>query len=1637
MLADFESDKVKFLRLYRTYSENLEKFTDDEVRELHDVFEMGRELYELPRLLVSADEYIQARAERDDPRPGKEFQNDVRAKIESFIYPTMPVNAWGNTMDFDGYYTTQNDPNGSKFFIKVPKEKPYTIVKKGKYTFLVEKAGKSPTYYKATEATSGTLVLTGKENMQELSNELDEFINGTHRYLVKNNETFDQAINREITRVTQHNRDTAKSNPFTFKEQIEYYTLKAMAEKDIAGKARKNIESNEKRRSDADVIKRTASRLEKQIRNYYKDQYMASESQQEAMPEGAWGRNTHFDGFFTTRTIDGFNVRIPLDLKIKAFFQADNHDFFLTKSKTGTFDAFEVFSGISLGKDDLSNTIEEAIEHYISKINSIKTRSNGQTSLNQMIDDFLVKAKQKNIRIATPKHIVKNPAEEKAIRKSIDEDKRKYCAHFQHGSGIALSEREREDLDANIQWNRARLGLLPYKISCKEDDIPKTVKSLLNDQQITLSGYDDDKTRFESILDLYISNANKFTASEINELNEVFELGKELFGSERVLPKSTNSSNAMTLKEFYVYLNDYCKNTSFKSNKTCISVDYNDDSYGIPYEFQINNIDCKFRISSDNPSRRQSKSYSTVHIDLPKELRQEITQGYSEVEKGMRKAVKTFWEFFKNTGAKGIQVEPKGKNPTYTNHYAFHKAITEKKTLLPIDHFLFYKSAAKEQKTGENADYDHIDYPEVFSLEWIKKVNKSLINNKLSINDFKKAFAYVQRKKPQIQVLLSSYSKDALLSLLGSTSAYRYKSEKKDRVIDAVYNSIEKTFQLGTITFTLGENIHDAIAKKVEKTTQSDLTKYAEDVQKDIAEYKQYIEKSKKSLSNPETIEEFEYFLSKKPKSELTAEQLRRYDELLSSKILERREIEFTKKAEIKKVENVSEMTLTETTHTKYNYPLYVVQLQGRVEKDTYNELNSSAKKLGGWYSSFRGSGAVPGFQFKDKAQAEKFMALREGDITNIERKEEIKTEKTEARADKLRATAESMIAKADQELGKERMTNTYRRANMANNADSKALNQKRLAQTMLNIADVIDSGKAKYLNYISTTTQIELLESIVRDATRREHSEKYKDAYERRKHENDTATIETVDYIGIGYYPSIYVETIRELIKTIGNKSGGKLLAQRWTRKLQDYSREQRYQVKSDEEMSELKRMVELLSPSELKYSRIHEIILQFARLKAMKIDNDSMLREVVREFIMYRAGKSEQSKVTMLERSLAGKSNVGIDYFPTPKELAERMVEMADIEPGMSVLEPSAGNGNIADAIKKAGVNPDVIELSSTLREILEAKGYPLVGSDFIEFDSKKYDRIIMNPPFSDSQDAQHIKHAYSLLKPGGRIVSIAGEGIFFRKDKKSVDFQEFLDEKNAVVEKLPEKTFTDKKLYSTTGANARLVVIDKSKERKNNSLSDNMKKQESTPTYPTIPQSVADEIGQAFIRAGQMDFVRLMKNPAVANTAIQALKKHGIINAGNQTAWISDSTTLTDNGITILRESLWKTIFPNLGTSDFPVQVSDKVLKNLSSFLKIRQNPRIFGQFEIAVQIGNEFAGSDDTVMFDDPLDAQEFAFLCPFLYDTKNDKFEWVMKKYIDWNGKTDRKEFLESLSGEIGQKKQRQSTFGLSDQYVWR
>ncbi len=187
-----------------------------------------------------------------------------------------------------------------------------------------------------------------------------------------------------------------------------------------------------------------------------------------------------------------------------------------------------------------------------------------------------------------------------------------------------------------------------------------------------------------------------------------------------------------------------------------------------------------------------------------------------------------------------------------------------------------------------------------------------------------------------------------------------------------------------------------------------------------------------------------------------------------------------------------------------------------------------------------------------------------------------------------------------------------------------------------------------------------------------------------------------------------------------------------------------------------------------------------------------------------------STARQIKDLERNLIGTKLPG--YFPTPKPVVDRMLEEADIQPGMNVLEPSAGKGNIADAVR-AG-EPDVklttIEPSGNLRQILQLKGHNLTeDSDFLRHQGS-YDRIVMNPPFETLQDIDHVRHAYDLLKPGGRVVAIMSEGPFFRNDKKATAFRDWLDDMGGTAEKLPEGAF--KSSERPTGVATRLVVIDK---------------------------------------------------------------------------------------------------------------------------------------------------------------------------------------------------------------------------------
>lgn len=123
----------------------------------------------------------------------------------------------------------------------------------------------------------------------------------------------------------------------------------------------------------------------------------------------------------------------------------------------------------------------------------------------------------------------------------------------------------------------------------------------------------------------------------------------------------------------------------------------------------------------------------------------------------------------------------------------------------------------------------------------------------------------------------------------------------------------------------------------------------------------------------------------------------------------------------------------------------------------------------------------------------------------------------------------------------------------------------------------------------------------------------------------------------------------------------------------------------------------------------------------------------------------------------------------FPTPPELAARMVELADIEPGHSVLEPSAGTGNILEAIQNAEPQAKItaVEINRNLVDLLQRKfsSHGITCQDFLEIGTTEshghFDRILMNPPFESASDIKHILHALKFLKPGGTLVAICAGG------------------------------------------------------------------------------------------------------------------------------------------------------------------------------------------------------------------------------------------------------------------------------------
>lgn len=166
---------------------------------------------------------------------------------------------------------------------------------------------------------------------------------------------------------------------------------------------------------------------------------------------------------------------------------------------------------------------------------------------------------------------------------------------------------------------------------------------------------------------------------------------------------------------------------------------------------------------------------------------------------------------------------------------------------------------------------------------------------------------------------------------------------------------------------------------------------------------------------------------------------------------------------------------------------------------------------------------------------------------------------------------------------------------------------------------------------------------------------------------------------------------------------------------------------------------------------------------------------------------------------------------FFATPIELASKLIDIAGIREHHACLEPSAGQGAISDLILDKASNCVVVELMPENIKALSRKGYTPTEGCFLEKRPETFgmfDRIVANPPFTKNQDIDHIRHMHSMLKPGGKLVSVASKSWTFGSQKKQAEFREWLDEIGATITDVPAGAFKE------SGTNISSVIIEASR-------------------------------------------------------------------------------------------------------------------------------------------------------------------------------------------------------------------------------
>ena len=777
------------------------------------------------------------------------------------------------------------------------------------------------------------------------------------------------------------------------------------------------------------------------------------------------------------------------------------------------------------------------------------------------------------------------------------------------------------------------------------------------------------------------------------------------------------------------------------------------------------------------------------------------------------KAIREFY-----SGSDGLQKLKKiaDKNPTESTYELMNKIIefsgvkdTKYKTITNNP-----DPKAKDLKGGP------------YTLDYHNNLRKALAAGELSVDDLKAAFRTLMDNQEEVLTRFNKYKKDNLIAV-----SRRYAANKKDAVENA-FKFLRNTFLLGKEPpsleydpFMMGKgakNLKEAqadqlkkITEMVESLTQKDLDNYASDLKQRVAKAKKTQAETKTRVENPQTLEDYQLAIRENGKESLTKAQTAEYERLTTEADWQAREARQQKENIVKGLETEEALEIqpiTEGTHSRSGETIYNVKVETRLGKQKFQEAAQQAKAMKGGY--YKGN-----FWLKTREEAEQFIHWLNGQaIDRTPNKMAQETSQANKQVGKLRTMADKLQEQGTTELNSPRTTNTARQMDQAASARGQATKKINFAQTLRNIADGIEDGSVRFLSKLSNMTQLDTLNSLKRQAVPENMMDSSYNGYSMNRQLKQGVSLE--DYIDKIEIPKVQLHRDKavELAAQIKGKKGFAPLRHELEKQISIAIRSD----KSTISMSPHSDYAGLLDNFVRKYDAdpgwlYKQNMENIKRLQRMGITSDEHLRSAIRELETVRSTEGVKTPKECKLDDMRFKIKQGVkqfnDFFPTPEDIVNRVMELADIRPGMKTLEPNAGMGHIAKKLQAlAGKdNVDLVEMAGQLVDYLKTAGHKVTQSDFLKYGEKgSYDRIVMNPPFSKDQDIDHVMHAYDLLKPGGKMTAIMSNMAGLRTNKKNRAFSQWLDDVGAHVEDLEAGAF--KSSFNPTSVNTKVVVVEK---------------------------------------------------------------------------------------------------------------------------------------------------------------------------------------------------------------------------------